>query len=69
MADLTPKITDMRDFPVPQRDGTVLQQKRVQFFIGTFGPFIEYFPSEGFSMLTVNMRIDALKRELEGMPH
>jgi hypothetical protein len=65
--DLTLKIIEMRDFPVPQLDGTVLQQKRVVFYLGKLGPFTEYFPNEGFNQGQVNLRIDALKHEVEGM--
>lgn len=67
MQDLTVIHTDIRDYFVPQLDGTVLKQKRATFYIGKFGPFVETFDVEGFSMSVVNARVDALKRELQGL--
>lgn len=65
--DLTVEYTDIRDFSVPQRDGQTLTRKRVVFWIGKFGPFTEYFDVDGFTMTAVTDRVNALKREVEGI--
>lgn len=67
MPDWKIEYTDIRDFSLPQRDNTVLTQKRVMAYIGKFGPFVEYFPAADFNMATVGNRFEALKREIEGM--
>ena len=59
--------TEMRDYPEHQRDGSVVVRKRVVFYLGKFGPFTEFFPTEGFSQAVVEDRIRTLKRELEGL--
>lgn len=65
--ELTQQITEMRDYPIPLREGGMLNQKRVTFYLGKFGPFVEMFPVEGFSSSVVQSRIDALKRQLEDL--
>lgn len=65
--DLSFALTDVRDYSVPQRDGTVLTQKRATFFLGNYGPFVEYFPADGFNDAALRPRVDALRRELEAM--
>jgi len=67
MPDLAVEITDIRDYTMPQRDGSTLAQKRVTFYLGKFGPFVEYFPVDGFTDLAMRSRVDALKREIEAM--
>jgi hypothetical protein len=67
MPDLTPEFTDIRDFTVPQRDGSLTTQKRVTFYLGKFGPFTEYFPSDGFTMGVVQERVSVLRQQLEGL--
>lgn len=63
--DLTVEIVRMRDENPYQRDGTILHQKAVDFFIGKFGPFTERFDRDTFSDAVVQERIGALKRTLE----
>jgi len=65
--DLTVEFTNMRDYPKHERDGSVTVQKRVEFYIGKYGPFVEYFPLDGFSQMVVDERVRQLKRELEGL--
>lgn len=67
MPDLSIDITDVRDYSIPQRDGTSLRQKRVTFYLGKFGPFVEMFPSEEFTDTSMKLRVGALQRELEAM--
>lgn len=67
MVDLTPEYTDIRDFNVPQRNGSLTTQKRVTFYLGNFGPFVEYFPSDGFTMDVVQERVTQLRQQLEGL--
>jgi len=67
MVDLSVELTDVRDYTVPQRDGTFLTQKRVTFYIGKFGPFHEYFPVDAFNELAFRQRADALKQQLEAI--
>ncbi len=67
MADFTLEITDMRDESSLDRSGSVSVQKRVTFYLGKFGPFVEKFPTENFSDITVRARADALRATLENL--
>lgn len=67
MQDLTFELTDIRDYPVPQRDGRVLNQKRAVFYLGKFGPFTEYFGVNEFTDSAMRARVDALRFHLEAM--
>lgn len=65
--DTTFELTDLRDFPTFARDGQVLMQKRVTFYLGKFGPFIEYFDVATFDDDQVRARADKYRRTIEGM--
>lgn len=41
MPDYPLNIIGIRDEPTPQLDQTVVNYKRVQFYLGTRGPFVE----------------------------
>lgn len=65
--ELKLEISDMRDYFIPQRNGDIVQTKRVTFYLGKFGPFVENFEIEGFSADVVKVRAAALRQALEDM--
>lgn len=67
MVDLTVEYTAIRDYTMPQRDGSFLKQKQVTFFIGKFGPFTEYFDFADFTEFRMRERVDALKQQVEAL--
>ena len=65
--NLTPEYIDIRDEQTPQRDGSVLKQKRITFYLGKYGPFIERFDLDSFDMSQVPARIQALQQQVRGL--
>lgn len=65
--DLSAEITEIRDWSDVDRAGVVTLSKRVTFYVGKFGPFVERFPTEGFSIAVVNARVEQLRAELRGL--
>ncbi len=59
--------TNIRDEALPQRDGSLLRVKRVEFYIGKHGPFVERFPPEA-TALEIELRIRQLHGTLEQLP-
>ena len=68
MDDLPISYTGIRDESNLTREGTVVHEKIVSFFIGKFGPFHERFPRDGFDMQTVAARVEALRLTLRTLP-
>lgn len=67
MVDLSLQLTDVRDYPMPQRDNTILEQKRVTFYLGKFGPFYEYFPIADFTEGAILGRVAMIRQQLEAL--
>lgn len=67
MADFKFQHVNTRDEQTPQRDGTVLKQKRVEFFLGSHGPFVERFTNEEYLGGGVDARVLELRIQLERM--
>lgn len=61
------EITDLRDEPRYQRDGTVVHYKRATFYLGKFGPFIERLPNDDNFDYELTRRSDALRGKLQGL--
>lgn len=60
----TYKVTDLRDWSTIEQGGNVRPQKRVIFYIGTFGPFTEYFDRDAYSLAELEARVNALALQL-----
>ena len=67
MVELPVEYTDIRDSQELLRDGSSKTYKRVTFYLGKFGPFVERFDLEGFSMTEVQTRVEALRQQLQAM--
>jgi hypothetical protein len=67
MVDTTVEYTDIRDSQEMQRDGSSKTYKRVTFYLGKFGPFVERFDVDGFSMTDVQTRVDTLRTAILGL--
>jgi len=67
MVDLTPEFTDIRDTVRIERDGTTAREKRVSFYLGKFGPFVEYFDAATFSDGLLRGRVEALAQTLRAV--
>jgi len=57
----------MSDTITPLRDGTMREEKVVEFYLGKYGPFRERFPAAEFDDLQFQQRVDKLRRTIEGM--
>jgi hypothetical protein len=65
--DLPIEFVDIRDAPRIERDGTVVVEKRVVFYVGKFGPFTEHFPVT-LDRAEITTRVEALRSTLLGLP-
>jgi hypothetical protein len=66
MNDLRVEVTDFRTELVPDRDGrTVTEMKRLTFYIGKFGPFVERVPKDA-SQADINAVIEKIKNTVTG---
>lgn len=63
--DLTLDLVSMRDDATPQRDQTVLRQKRIEFYLGKFGPFVERMTDEQYHGGEFDRRVRQLRATLE----
>lgn len=63
-SDLPYEQTDLRDYIRPERDGSQTKQRRLTFYLGKFGPFVEYFGADTFSADVVRVCVDKLRREI-----
>lgn len=66
--ELPINYTDIRDEPQYQLDGSVLTQKRVTFYLGKFGPFVELVPNDAQFGVELARRAEALRRTLQQLP-
>lgn len=67
MDELEIEIIRMQDESPFKRDGSIERVKRVDFFIGKFGPFTERFPAAEFSADALNARTAKLRDELRAL--
>ena len=67
MVDLTLEVTKVGDESRYARDGSIIPEIRVTFFLGRFGPFIERFDKATFSDSAVRTRADALALTLRNL--
>lgn len=66
--DTTLYVDRYLDEARPNPDGqTVTRYRSVQFRLGKFGPFVERFPSDGYTEQQLLDRVAALRRELESI--
>jgi hypothetical protein len=56
-----------RDEQVPQRDGSVARFKRVEFFLGKHGPFVERFTADEYANGGVQARVMNIRQQLLNM--
>lgn len=66
--DLTVEYVDIRDDTRFQRDGSTLAVKRVTFYIGKHGPFVENVPTDGDWHAELSTRVNKLKTQLATLP-
>jgi len=68
MNELVIEYGRIRDESRLDRNGNVVNEKLVTFYIGPHGPFHERFPADGFTQDQVRQRVEALRRELQNLP-
>lgn len=64
MPDYPLRIVNLRDEPVPQLDQTVVNFKRVQFFLGSHGPFLERLTDEQYYGTEFDDRVRRLRQTI-----
>lgn len=47
--------------------GTLIKHVRIQFKVGTDGPFTRRFPQEGFSAIAARLALEEFARELRAL--
>jgi hypothetical protein len=62
--DLPYDQTDLRDYVRPERDGSQTKQKRLTFYLGKYGPFVEYFDADDFNATAMRARIDQVRQTI-----
>lgn len=65
--DLTQQITALSDETTFDRSGQPIVNKKITFYLGKFGPFVERIPAADFSMTAAQQRIDQVKMHLQGL--
>lgn len=60
-------LTDVRDEPQYQRDGSIVSLKRATFYLGKYGPFVERLPNDDQFDVELRQRVDALRRKLDAL--
>jgi hypothetical protein len=45
--------------------GTPRTRRRVEWMYGTLGPFVDYFPTEGFDGMTARAALELKAREID----
>jgi len=58
-------ITDTRDFQILQRDASTVTKKRVTFYLGTHGPFVEYYTDDEYHGGEPERRVARLRATIE----
>lgn len=64
-AELTLDVVSARDDATPARDGTVSRFKRVEFYLGKYGPFVERLTDEQYHSGEFDRRVRQLRATLQ----
>lgn len=62
--DADVNVTDVRDWTKVEQGGAMRDQKRAVFYIGRYGPFVEYFDKAEYSLSALEARVAVLKANL-----